>query len=150
MIKIPAIPLRLILVLLAIIAMFPTLRLQGNLSASEPRGIYRLTHEPLNRGTYVVLKMPLKRIAAMRGDTVRVTPEGSYINGKLWPASGLPVEIMKDHRLEHYPFGIYVLKPGQLWVLSNNPLGWDSRYFGPIDQNLVNATAEPVLTEDPR
>jgi type IV secretory pathway protease TraF len=148
--KIPAVLLSLILVLLAVIALLPTLRLQGNLSASEPRGIYRLTHEPLNRGTYVVLKMPLKRIAAMPGDAVRVTPEGSYINGKLWPASGLPVEIMKDHRLEHYPFGIYILKPGQLWVLSNNPLGWDSRYFGPIDQHLVNATAEPVLTEDPR
>ena len=148
--KIPAVLLSLILVLLAVIALLPTLRLQGNLSASEPRGIYRLTHEPLNRGTYVVLKMPLKRIAAMPGDAVRVTPEGSYINGTLWPASGLPAEVLKGHRLEHYPFGTYILKPGQLWVLSNNPLGWDSRYFGPIDQHLVNATAEPVLTEDPR
>jgi type IV secretory pathway protease TraF len=49
--------------------------------------------------------------------------------------------------LEHYPFGTYVLKAGQLWVLSSNPRGWDSRYFGPIDEQLVSATARPLLTE---
>jgi type IV secretory pathway protease TraF len=135
---------------LAAIAIANIFHLQGNSSASEPRGFYRITHEPLRRGGYVILKMPLKRIAALPGDTVRVTPEGSYINGKLWPGSAIPADVLAGHRLEHYPFGPYILRPGQLWVLSDNLLGWDSRYFGPVDQSLINATAEPLLTEKPR
>jgi len=137
-------------ILLAVATSLNVLHVAGNLSASVPRGFYRITHAPLECGTYVILKMPLKRIAALPGDTVRVTAEGSYVNGKLWPGSAIPSDVLVTHRLEHYPFGVYVLKTGQLWVLSNNPLGWDSRYFGPIDQQLVSATAQPLFTEKPR
>jgi len=136
--------------LLLAIASLNVLHVAGNLSPSVPRGFYRITHAPLQRGAYVILKMPLKRVAALSGDTVRVTAEGSYVNGKLWPGSAIPADVSATHRLEHYPFGIYVLKSGQLWVLSNNPLGWDSRYFGPIDQQLVSATAQPLFTEKPQ
>jgi len=136
--------------ILLAVASLNVLHVAGNLSASVPRGFYRITHAPLECGTYVILKMPLKRIAALPGDTVRVTAEGSYVNGKLWPGSAIPSDVLVTHRLEHYPFGVYVLKTGQLWVLSNNPLGWDSRYFGPIDQQLVSATAQPLFTEKPR
>jgi type IV secretory pathway protease TraF len=132
------------------VASLNLLHVAGNLSPSEPRGFYRITHDPLQRGTYVILKMPLKRVAALPGDTVRVTAQGTYVNGKLWPGSAIPADVLETHRLEHYPFGVYVLRSGQLWVLSNNPLGWDSRYFGPIDQQLVSATAQPLFTEEPR
>ena len=136
--------------LLLAVASLNVLHVAGNLSPSVPRGFYRITHGPLQRGTYVILKMPLKRVAALPGDTVRVTAEGSYVNGKLWPGSVIPADVLATHRLEHYPFDVYVLKTGQLWVLSNSPLGWDSRYFGPVDQQLVSATAQPLFTEKPR
>ncbi|HEX4211550.1 MAG TPA: S26 family signal peptidase [Candidatus Binataceae bacterium] len=139
---------RLGFVLVTPFMLFAVLGLACNNSPSAPRGLYRLTHSSLQRGTFVVLKMPLKRIAAMAGDTVQVTAEGSYINGKLWPGSAIPDDVLTGHRLEHYPFGTYTLRPGQLWVLSHNPFGWDSRYFGPVDQSLVNATAEPLLTTE--
>jgi type IV secretory pathway protease TraF len=129
------------------LASLSVLHVAGNLSPSVPRGFYRITHDPLQRGIYVILKMPLKRVAALPGDTVRVTAEGSYVNGKFWPGSAIPADVLVTHRLEHYPFGVYVLKSGQLWVLSNNPRGWDSRYFGPIDQQLVSSTARPLFTE---
>ena len=114
--------------------------IRGNASPSEPHGIYRLTHEPLIRGAFVVLKLPLKQIAALPGDTVRVTPEGSYVNGKLWPHSGIPASAPN-----HFPFGTYLLHPNQLWVLGDNPRSYDSRYFGMIPESLVNATAKPLL-----
>src|SRR5260370_29836776 len=63
---------------------------QGNSSASEPRGFYRITHEPFRRGGYVILKMPLKRIAALPGDRVCVSPKGVYCTGNLVPCSGHP------------------------------------------------------------
>jgi type IV secretory pathway protease TraF len=115
--------------------------LRGNASPSEPLGIYHLTHEPLTRGAFVVLKMPLKQIAALPGDTVRVTPEGSYVNGRLWPHSAIPAGAPN-----HFPFGTYRIHQHQLWVLGDNPLSYDSRYFGTIPESLVSATAEPLLT----
>ena len=137
---------RTLLLLFAVLILCAVLGLACNNSPSAPRGLYRITHSHLQRGTFVILKMPLKRVAAVAGDIVRVASEGSYINGKLWAGSAIPSDVLASHWLEHYPFGTYTLKPGQLWVLSHNPLGWDSRYFGPIDQSLVNATAEPLLT----
>jgi conjugal transfer pilin signal peptidase TrbI len=134
---------RLTFVLLALLMLYAVLGLASNNSPSEPRGLYRLTHEPLQRGRYVVLKMPLKQIAAVPGDTVRTAPEGSYVNGKLWPKSAIPAGVQ-----EHFPFGTYVLQPGQLWVLGDHPLSFDSRYFGMVPDTLVNATAEPLLTTE--
>ena len=127
-------------VLIGALAAASIFDIRGNGSPSEPRGIYRLTHEPLIRGAYVVLEMPLKQIAALPGDTVRVTPEGSYVNGKLWPHSGIPASAPN-----HFAFGTYLLHPNQLWVLGDNPLSYDSRYFGMIPESLVNATAKPLL-----
>jgi type IV secretory pathway protease TraF len=120
-------------VIIVALAAASIVNIKGNASPSEPPGIYRLTHEPLIRGAYVVLKMPLKQIAALPGDTVRVTPEGSYVNGKLWPHSAIPTGASN-----HFPFGTYVLHPNQLWVLGDNPLSYDSRYFGMIPESLVN------------
>jgi len=132
------------LALILPVALADIFQVRGNTSASEPRGLWRITHEPLKRGSYVILKMPLKQIAALPGDTVRITPEGSYVNGNLRPGSAIPAGVH-----QHYPFGTYVLTAGQLWLLGDHPLSWDSRYVGAIPESLVNATAEPLLTEEP-
>jgi type IV secretory pathway protease TraF len=84
--------------------------------------------------------MPLKQVAALPGDTVRVTPEGTYVNGRPWPHSGIPTGAPN-----HFPFGTYRIHPHQLWVLGDNPLSYDSRYFGMIPESLVSATAKPLL-----
>jgi type IV secretory pathway protease TraF len=130
------------LVLMVVLTSANVFRIKGNTSPSEPRGLWRLSHEPLMRGTYVVLKMPLKQIAALEGDSVRTTPEGSYINGKLWPHSGIPAGVR-----DHFPYGYYVLHAGQVWVLGNHSLSWDSRYYGPVPEALIDSTAKPLGTE---
>ena len=84
--------------------------------------------------------MPLKRIAGMPGDIVTVTPQGSYINGKLIPNSAPVVN-------RHYPYGQYILGPADVWVVGKDPRSWDSRYFGPIRETLINATAEPIWVQ---
>ncbi len=124
------------------VTLFSILGFEGNLSRSEPRGIYQLTHALPRRGSYVVLKMPLKQIAGLPGDTVRVTPQGSYINGVLWPYSGIPDPPL----ITHYPFGTYRLRSGQYWVLGYHPLSWDSRYVGPIPSEMINSTVKPIWT----
>jgi type IV secretory pathway protease TraF len=48
--------------LLLAIASLNMLHIAGNLSPSAPRGFYRITHEPLQRSTYVIrVQRVLKR-----------------------------------------------------------------------------------------
>ena len=75
-----------------------------NPTSSIPRGLYRWTHEPIHHGIVISFPQPrhpgvaqfrlpfnakylLKYIAAMPGDTVKVTAAGVWINGRRWPNS---------------------------------------------------------------
>jgi conjugative transfer signal peptidase TraF len=150
-------------------------RLHFNWTESAPRGLYRESNASLTRGQYVLVspwprslvrlvvvqhhgQLPsvvdprnlpplLKHIAALPGDHVSVSGEGVTINGRLWPRSE---SLAFDHAgrpLTHWPFGEYTVAPGDVWLLSDSAQGLDSRYFGPVSLSLINATAEPVLTE---
>jgi hypothetical protein len=122
------------------------LKLGGNTSPIETANAHLLNHDMLNhdRETYVILATTLQRIAAGPGDTVRLTREGSYINGKLWPNSAV------EKARQHFPFGTYVLPTGMFWLLCDNPAGLDSRINGPVPQALIIGTPKPVLTEQPQ
>ena len=130
-----------IFMLILLLTLFVMLGLACNRSPSSPRGLYRLTEGTPQRGKYVALAMPLKQIAGMPGDIVTVTPQGTYINGRLIPNSA-PVAP------RHYPYGQYILGPTDLWLVGKDPMSWDSRYFGPIPESLINAIAQPVWVED--
>lgn len=110
-------------------------------SDSEPRGLYRATSGPITRGSMVELGNLTKHVAGVPGDIVRVTPEGSFINGELWPKSA---PIGQDYK--PFPFGTYKLGPGQYWLLGRNPSSWDSRYAGFIPWDLIYSTITPVWT----
>ena len=114
-----------------------------NLTASEPRGFYRLRpigSSPLPRGTLVTLCPPawvtpaafpfymtgdcpgggrtlLKTVVGIPGDRIEASPEGIRINGVLLPDS-VPMR-----RSDRYPeirlpqwHGAIVLGPRQYWV----------------------------------
>ena len=162
------------LVAAALLGASPALRGTGlrlNLTASEPRGLYRIAREPRRRGGLVIFRLParlsalalargyalpgdhlggampgLKRIAALPGDTVAVEPDGVRVNGVLWPESKPLGRDSSGRRLEHYPFGVYRVPAGEVWLLSDNPRGWDSRYFGPLPFANVVSAARPLLT----
>jgi conjugative transfer signal peptidase TraF len=152
----------------------PALRRAGlriNLTASEPHGLYLTEQKPWRRGSFVVFRLParlsaialergyalpgstagaamdgLKRVAALPGDTVHVGPQGVSVNGVLWPASKPLRWDSSGQPIQHYPFGVYHVGPGQVWLLSDNPRGWDSRYFGPIPRYNIICSAKPLLT----
>ena len=111
-------------------------------SDSEPQGLYRETSGPIERGSMVQLRTLMKHVAGIPGDTVRVAPEGSYINGTLWPYSAIP----SDVHSRPYPFGTYTLAPGQYWLLGRNPHSWDSRFLGPFPGDMINSPIKPLWT----
>ncbi len=145
--------------------------LRINLTASEPRGLYLTEQKPWRRGSLVVFRLParlsavalergyafpgptvdtamngLKRVAALPGDIVVLASNGVSVNGILWPASQPLAQDSSGHPLRQYPFGIYRVRHGEVWLLSDNPRGWDSRYFGPLPVSNIICAAEPLLT----
>jgi type IV secretory pathway protease TraF len=123
-------------------ALFVLTHFTLNVSASEPLGIYRPTNAALERGSLVLLRDPLKRLVGMPRDVIRTSPEGTYVNGRLIPNSGIP----KSTPYRPYPFTTFVLEPDQFWVLGDHPLSYDSRYLGPVPGSLIASTVEPVYT----
>jgi type IV secretory pathway protease TraF len=113
----------------------------GTLTNSEPPGLYRTVAGTPQRGDMVELRQLTKHIAARKGDIVRATPEGSYVNGILQRYSA-PV----PGNYQPYRFGTYKLAAGQYWVLAQSPLSWDSRYWGPVPADMINSRLEPLWT----
>jgi conjugative transfer signal peptidase TraF len=135
-----------------------------NITPSEPAGIYELVPGGAGRGAlalleqprgsaastlrrYIPAKLPLvKRVAAIPGDMVRIDSDGVYVNGKRWPDSVPLLHDDEGRALNPYPFGVYRVAAGRLWVMSNHPRGLDSRYFGPVPAASVISRLEPLLT----
>ncbi len=111
-------------------------------SDSEPIGVYRTVSGLVMRGGMLQLRNLIKHAAGVPGDIVRARPEGSYINGKLWPYSAIPAAT----HYKPFVFGTYKLAAGQYWILGSNPLSFDSRYIGPIPADLVEAPIKPFWT----
>lgn len=135
-----------------------------NITPSEPVGIYRLVPGGAERGTLVLLKQPhdpaasvlhpyvpvnlplIKRVAAIRGDVVRVGAHGVHVNGIPWPDSVPLTHDQEGRSLRPYPFGVYRVPADKLWVMSNHPRGLDSRYFGPVPTTSVISLLTPLAT----
>ena len=112
--------------------------LRLNLTASLPIGLYRIARGAPERGTIVLVCLPLgvaefakargylaplglcpggvppvgKPIVAIPGDTVRVTAIGLFVSGApVANSRALPVD-RKGRRLPHLTLGQYVVRPG--------------------------------------
>ncbi len=114
-----------------------------NLTHSEPTGLYlRLPGSP-EPGGMVALRPLMKHVVAIPGETVTVTAQGTYVNGRLWPHSVVATTALG---YRPFPFGVYTLQPGQYWLLGTSPDSWDSRYIGPVPIDLIDSTIRPVWT----
>jgi hypothetical protein len=67
-------------------------------------------------------------------------------NGILWSDSAPLTHDLEGRSLRPFPFGIYRVPTGQLWVMSNHPRGLDSRYFGPVTESSVISPLVPIAT----
>jgi len=133
-----------------------------NLSPSVPVGIYRLAPGAPKRGDSAVVLLPaalrafaharrylprsfllLKPVAAAAGDVVCRFGRRLWINGRgsvpVRDADGLgrPIPAWRGCRSLHV---------GEVFLLSQIPGSYDSRYFGPIQTRHVIGTAIPLFT----
>lgn len=128
--------------------------LRWNVTASAPRGFYAVTDPAqasylsfcpddgglsAQRGYRPYGLCPdlresiLKPITAKPGKWVRVTPQGTWIDGRLLPNTAPLAVDSRGRTLTPWPFGDYRLGLGEFWTVSSyDPRSYDSRYFGPV------------------
>ena len=90
----------------------------------------------------------VKPIAATMGDCVVVSADGVSVNGRTLPGTAPLAHDSAGRPLPPFPPGIYQVRPGDLWLLSDHdPRSFDSRYFGPALAANVLGVARPVWVE---
>ncbi|MDD3760962.1 MAG: S26 family signal peptidase [Acidithiobacillus sp.] len=143
-----------------------------NDSTCEPLGLYRLTGNPypLHDGELVEVELPnpathpavaegiryhwfpkgqpwIKQIAALPGQTVKLTWQGVWVNGHYLPNSHVDRRTPgQRHAILHYPFGTYHLKDGQVWLYAPGNYAFDSAYYGPVSESHILQAARPYWT----
>lgn len=152
------------LVLAAILVALP---ITFNHMASEPVGLYWITHHPApfvqvclppeteaqairlgvpsNPGTCPGGHEPLLKQLFIASDhhSILFSPAGFTINGQLLPNTAPVMRTAKGKPLEHIPYGIYTR--GLFAISTHHPRSYDSRYFGPVDPKSVARFARPLL-----
>lgn len=89
----------------------------------------------------------MKPIAGLPGDTVKVTVEGVWINGRLLPKSRVFDTDSDGHTIAHLPHGwLQTLAPGEFFLLANHiERSLDSRYYGPIQRTSIGGRVRPLF-----
>jgi type IV secretory pathway protease TraF len=93
----------------------------------------------------------MKRLAAMSGDIVILSPNGVRINGILYPKSR-PLSRDAEHNAIPRMIidGTYQLAPRTIWLMGDSSNSWDSRYYGPIPLSSMLGIGTPLLTKGAR
>ena len=87
----------------------------------------------------------LKPIVAVAGDRVVLSDEGMRVNGCLLPKTAPLFRDAAGRSLHPWPFGVYVVEDGAVWVASTYNRGsYDSRYMGPIKISQIRARLRPL------
>lgn len=93
-----------------------------------------------------VEKPLMKPVVAVGGDTVELADDAVTVNGRRIPFSHTVQTTSSGQTLTPYPRGTYVLKEGEIWVLSTHvERSFDSRYFGPVPAHLTFGAYRPFL-----
>ncbi len=120
-------------------SMLPTLHVEDRVLVNKLS--YRL-HD-VERGDIVVFERPpsdtpseiddlIKRVVALPGETVEGRDGRVYVDGQPLDESYLPAGSVTTN------FGPELVPEGHLWVMGDNRTNsQDSRYLGPIDEDLV-------------
>ena len=143
-----------------------------NTTESIPLGVYWLTDRPVTPGDYVIFCPPervvfnlardrgyisagycpgsyshmMKRVEATGGDWVSVTPGAVYVNGKALVDSAQKAVDLGGRSMPSYQLPREQLVKGQYLLMGENPISFDARYFGLIDENQVNGVIRPIFT----
>ena len=162
---------------LAALGLFWAYGLRVNVTASMPRGVYRLIPGLLERddlvsfcleeGDFASLALDrgylrpgscpngleplLKRVAGIPGDRLEISQGGIAINGRLWPQSRAVYRDGHDRPMpDAKSLKSRMIPDGLVLVLSDrHPGGFDGRYFGLVPIATLQKV-EPVFLLDPK
>ena len=103
-----------------------------NITTSAPMGVYGTKRPP---------QLLLKHIAGMPGDIMTVTEHNVQINAESYPtlsytSNGMP--------LQHLQNGVYTLSSDEYFVANVPTRSYDSRYFGPVKRDEIQAVVTPI------
>jgi len=141
----------------------PATRLVWNASASAPIGLYWVDYGALARGNLVLVEPPrdarrlaaeraylpvgvplVKRVAALRGDTVCIVDTAIFIDGRY-----VAERLARDRRGRPLPrwTGCRTLADDEIFLLmAGVPDSFDGRYFGPIHRSMILGRLVPLWT----
>ncbi|MDO5693510.1 MAG: conjugative transfer signal peptidase TraF [Pseudomonadota bacterium] len=142
-----------------------------NITKSLPLGLWHITDQ-IGRGTYVTACVPptapmmqvaierrylpdgackggyaplLKRVVAVQGDIVTLTPDAVLVNGVALPNTATLAYRAIDP-LPAVERGTYALGPGEFWLIANDDArSFDSRYFGALHRSDIAHGMKPLL-----
>lgn len=123
-----------------------------NITPSIPLGIYILTdydhQKELAKGTVVLFDPPrlatknriyynplLKKVAATSSDNVEIRNSRLFINGKYQGA--IQKTDSMGNRINMLREGIYIISPGEYFVLGDHENSYDSRYYGSLTKKEI-------------
>lgn len=87
----------------------------------------------------------LKEIVATAGQTVNVTKRGVTVDGHALPNSR-PHTMDPLGRSMPVDWGKHVIKRGYVWLWAQNPLAYDSTYYGQVPVKNILGYAKPLWT----
>lgn len=142
-----------------------------NVTRSIPLGFYQTTNEPIRTGAYVMFCPPptavfklalqrryidpgdcpggsypmMKRILAAKNDRVQIGPNGVVINGVAVPNSKPRPYDGAKRALPHF-VSSGTIAEGDVIVIGESKVSFDSRYYGPIPRQQISAVIRPIVT----
>jgi len=168
-------PLRIVLItsccFIAVITAASLAGIRINTTSSYPRGIYRMTNDPIEKGSLVIFCPPdnaairqayergyigagfcpggyeymIKKIMAAKNDHVQISVVGVSVNGALLPNSKPMDADLEGRQLLHINTDIATLDDHSVLLMSDyNPKSFDARYFGLVDKSQIISTINPL------
>lgn len=144
-----------------------------NTTESLPVGLYWTTHEPVEKGSYVMFCPPqspvfdaakkrgyigagfcsggygymMKRVLAAKDDRVTINGTGVFVNGVQLPHS-TPFDADEAGRpMPQYHVDSLRLASDDLLLMSDIcDASFDARYFGPVKQQQIKWAIRPIFT----
>lgn len=129
----------------------------SNATDSAPRGIYLVSlNQNLHYGDYVIVSLPvdvpklhvekgfllLKQVRGFPGDVYTVSENALVIRGESY-------KIFHQEDLPELEAGEKQVPGNDILLLNNMELSFDSRYLGPISQDLIVKKVEMFLPYEP-
>lgn len=88
----------------------------------------------------------MKQIAGMGGDTIAVRSDGVYVNNVRLPDSTPMARDPQGRPMSFIDGATYTLAPHQLLLMGTNSMSFDSRYYGPVGEDMVLSVIKPIYT----